>query len=360
MIKKIKKLCLGASVLCFTHLANAQAQTIPNISGEVGIELQNEYTASSDDNSVDGYNNIFFKAEIEPTVQFNENFSLDGLFVFDGVQDVESNKHNFFDNEAAFIEGIKLNYQWDNWSVFAGKFDPVFGAVFDVDGIWSDDFAGDYEITERLGFGGHYSFSENSFGDYTIHASTFFADTTFLSSSIITKVDKTKKSDGGVSNTESFDSFAVSLDGDNIAGIEGLNYKVAYQSQAAGDADDDANRQTGYALTLGHSLPVSSRINTDVLAEFVDVNHYEGADVDAQYYTATASTTIDEAWNVTASYTHRKVDMTGTDSNDHLFQLSGEYDFGQGTAAEIGYRYSEESNEDTNIIGGLISHTFEF
>ncbi len=121
------------------------------------------------------------------------------------------------------------------------------------------------------------------------------------------------------------------------------------------------DRQTGYAVTLGHALPVTDRVVADALVEFVDINNVDGADADSQYLTTSLITTIDDAWNVTLSYTGRDMDVSGApDVEDYLLQVSAGYDFGQGTTAEVGYRQTEESNVDTDIIGGLVRHSFEF
>lgn len=353
-------LLLGFSSFIYTGIS-ANAQTYPSLSGEVVLELQNEYTTDSDDPTTDEYNNLFFRTEVAPTLQLNENFYVDGVAVFENIQDREPNDDNFFDNEGAFIEELKLNYENGSWSAFAGKFNPAFGTAWDYGrGIWGEDFAEDYEITERLGFGGGYVFETPSNGSHTLTASTYFADITFLSQSKITDRGELDESDGGASNTESFESFSVSLDGENVAGVDGLYYKLGYQNQAEGDADVGADRQTGYAITLGHVVPLTDRILVDGLVEFADINNVDGADVDNQYFTTSAVTTIDESWNVAISYTARDIDGLGADADDHLFEISGGYDFGQGTTAEIGYRYSEEDGVDTNIIGGLIRHTLEF
>jgi len=152
----------------------------------------------------------------------------------------------------------------------------------------------------------------------------------------------------------------LSLEGENIAGINGFYYKLGYQNQAEGDADINADRQTGYAMTLGHEISFNERIALDGLIEFVDINNVDGASVDSQYITTNLVTTIDEMWNVTVSYTARDIETGANDVEDHLLQISGGYDFGQGTTAEIGYRYAEELGSETNIIGGLIRHAIEF
>lgn len=343
------------------HVGQAAADTYPNISGEVVMELQNEYTVDSDTPTTDEHNNLFFRTEVAPTLQFNENFFADGVLVWEDIQDRDPNDDNFLDNEGAFIEEIKLNYENGPWAAWAGKFNPGFGIAWDFGrGIWGEDFAEDYEITEKIGVGGRYTFETQNAGSHTVAANTFFADTTFLSGSVVTKRDQLNKSDGGVSNTEDFSSYVISLDGENLAGVENLYYKLGYRNQDEGDNTAGGGRETGYVATLGHVFPINNRVEIDGLLEFADINNFEAGTADHQYTTASFVTTIDENWNVAASFTSRDIDNVGADADDHLLQISGGYDFGQGTTLELGWRNAEENGSDSDIVGGLVRHVFEF
>jgi len=357
---KIKLGLLAGTILSIVGTVQAQAQNYPSISGEVVMELQNEYTSHSDNAATDEYNNLFFRTEVAPTLQFNENFFIDGVLVWEDIQDREPNDDNFLDNEGAFIEELKFNYENGPWAAWAGKFNPGFGIAWDVRGIWGEDFAEDYEITEKIGVGGSYTFETENAGSHTLAANTFFADTTFLSGSTVTNRGTTDLDDGGVSNTEDFSSYVISLEGENLAGVESLYYKLGYRNQDEGDDTVGGDRETGYVATLGHVFSINERIELDALVEFADINNFNASTADNQYFTASLITTIDENWNIATSFTSRDIDSTGADADDHLLQISGGYDFGQGTTAEIGWRNSEEGGEDTDIIGGLVRHVFEF
>jgi len=342
--------------------APAPATTYPSISSELVMELQNEYTPNSNDASREEYNNIFARSELVTTLQLNDNFFIDGVAVFENIQDIEPNKSNYFDNEGVFIEDIKLNYQHGNIALLAGKFNPAYGIAWDFGrGIWTEDFAEDYEMTEKLGVGASYSFGNDKTGMHSLIASTFFADTTFLSGSTITKRDQLNKRDGGTANTEDLSSFAVALEGENLAGIENLYYKLGYRHQAEGDASTDGDDETGYVATLGHIFPVTSRVSMDALVEYTDISNFDTGTADNQYFTANVITTFDDVWIVTLGYTGRDITEAGVaDINDHLIEVSGGYDFGQGTTAELGWRGSKEAGSDTDIVGGLIRHTIAF
>lgn len=352
-------LLAGAALLTFP----ASAQDMPSwLSGEIVIELQNEYTASADDTQRDEHNNLFLRTEIAPTAQLNENFFIDGVIVLEPVQDFDADENNTLEETGIFFEELKLNYENGPWAAFAGKFNPGFGIAWDFGrGIWSEDFAEDYEITESIGFGAAYTFEGQNTGAHTLTASTFFADTTFLSGSLGVSRGQTDKEDGGASNTEDFSSFVLSLEGDDLAGVENLSYKLAYRQRAQGDADTGGDDEQGFAITLGHALTLSDRVDTDMLLEYVDISHYDGGADDNRYITASAVTTFDENWNVTVGFTQRDISAeTGNDIEDQLLQISAGYDFGQGTTAELGWRSSEEGDQDTDIIGGLIRHVIAF
>jgi len=357
------RLCLlTGTILSFGLGTQAHAQQFPAVSGEVVIELQNQYNVDSDDADVDGNNNLFLRTEVAPTVQFTDNFYLDGVVVLEPLLDFDANDNTFFEDEGIFVEEIKLNYDHGNWSLFAGKFNPGFGIAWDFGrGIFGEDFAEDYEITERIGGGVSYTFEGENTGSHTLTGNSFFADTTFLSESLGTQRGNTSEDDGGISNTESFESFVVSLDGEDVAGIEGLYYKLGYRDQSAGDADVGGEDEDGYVVTLGHAFPVTERVGADVLLEYADINNFDGGADDNTYFTASLITTLDDNWNVTVGYTERDIDVDGgADVDDHLLQVSAGYDFGQGTTAELGWRNSEEGGTDTDIIGGLVRHVFEF
>lgn len=357
----IKHLLTGAA-LTTALTAAAHAETYPNISSELVLELQNEYTTNSDDASREDYNNAFFRSELATTVQLNEHFFIDGVAVFENIQNIEPNESNFFDNEGVFIEDIKLNYQNGPVALLAGKFNPAFGIAWDFGrGIWTEDFAEDYEITEKIGVGARYRFGNDKIGTHNLIASSFFADTTFLSGSRITGREQLNKRDGGTSNTEDFSSFTVALEGENLAAVKNLYYKLGYRHQAEGDASTGGDDETGYVVTLGHVFPVTNRVSMDALVEYTDISNFDTGTADNQYFTANVITTFDDAWNLTVGYTARDITDAGTaDINDHLVQVSGGYDFGQGTTAELGWRGSKEAGSDTDIIGGLIRHTIAF
>lgn len=350
-----------ALVLASPHAFAADSVTYPNISGEAVFEIQLEHGADSDDRNNER-TNTFGRSEITSRLQLNENFSIDGLVLVEPVQDATPGHGAFFNDEGVFVEEIKLTYENGPWVAFAGKFDPVFGIAWDYGrGIWSEDFAADYELTEKVGFGGAYTFKTANGGDHTLAASTFFADTSFLSDSTITKRGRTRESDGGASNTEDLSSYVVTLDGATVGGIENLSYSLGFRHLAQGDADVGGDDEQGVVANVNYVIPFSKSLQSDVLLEFVSLDHVDGGNDDARYYTASVVNKICDDWNVTVGFTKRNTDISGgPDANDHLLQVSGGYDFGNGLTLEAGWRNTEEAGVDTDILGGLARYTVAF
>ncbi|MBI1272482.1 MAG: hypothetical protein GC131_00140 [Alphaproteobacteria bacterium] len=323
--------------------------------------MQSESGVSSDDPDNERHN-IFMRSEVAPRLQFNENFFIDGVAVLEPTRTSSPGDDTFFENEGVFIEEIKLNYENGPFAAFGGKFNPGFGIAWDYGrGIWSEEFAEDYEITEKIGFGLAYTLETESFGSYTLTGSTFFADTSFLAESGITGRDQLHLSDGGASNTEDLSSFVLSLDSESLAGIENLSYHFAFRHLAEGSASSGGADEQGFATNLRYVIPFSDALQSDVLLEYAGLCNVDGGTEDSRYYTASVVNKIYENWNLTVGFTNRIMTMAGSpDIDDHLLQLTAGYDFGNGLTLEAGWRNSNEAGTANNILGGLARYTFEF
>ncbi len=363
-----KKALFSFSILALsaTTALPAHAQ-YPNVSGEIVVEIQNENTVDSDDSTTE-HNNIFLRTEVAPTITLNENIFIDGVLVlepFDQAATKNIDDDIFFQSNGLFAEEVKINFAHNDYAFWAGKFNPAFGTAWDARGIWGEDFAEDYEITEKFGVGASYSFITGEKSESTLSASTFFADTSFLSKSTLTSRPRTTLSDGGASNTEDLSSFAISLDSTNVAGIEDLNSHIAVRHLAQGDADIGAgfDDEKGMVLGLHYTIPVSEDMALENIVEYVTIENFEGiADRDHQYVTIGTKAIYQENWNVTFSYTARNIDEVGTiaDFDDSLFQVSTGYDFNNGLTAEAGYKTTDEAGVNSNILGFLFRYTKEF
>ena len=159
----------------------------PLIEGSFVFELESDGIFSDEGN--DEFVDTFNTTEVALDVRFNSIFSLHTDITLEPVEDPNAGQRAlgddiFFEDHGFFFETLHLQADFEHFSLYGGKINPSFGSAWDVTpGLYGVDFAEDYEITERIGIGGSYTFKTASSGEHTINAATFFADTSGLSRS---------------------------------------------------------------------------------------------------------------------------------------------------------------------------------
>mgnify|MGYP000423832806 CR=1 FL=1 len=226
-------------------VALAEPSKTPRIEGAMPIEWQSDFAHHSDD-ATNERNNMFIKAEPEITLYLPAGFSIFAHGVLQQVKAAGPDEDRYFKDEALLIEDLFLRYENGPFILTGGKLNPGFGKAWDVTpGVYGADTAEDYEIAERIGLTAAFGFGDEIWGQHQFTAGTFFTDTTPLAHSFGQTRGTTALSDGGVSNTEDFSSFNLVLEGSGIQSLPGLEYHLAYISQANGT--DGTTDETGVA-----------------------------------------------------------------------------------------------------------------
>lgn len=332
-------------------------ESFPRIDIVVPMELQNDYAFDSDNRAAE-LNDTFLTIEPEISFRLSESFSIETGLVFEPVRGATDDR--FIEDQGLFVQQIYASYRGKGFGLKAGKFNPAFGVAWDkAPGIYGVDFAEDYELTERVGFGGDVTFGSEETGEHTLSAATFFADTSFLSQSFLNSRGETRRGSGGLSNTEDFSSFSVSLDSESVPALGGIGYTlgIAQQDGGVGTREDE----TSYVAGLFGSFEVADGIVLEPIVEYVFQDNDAGTVADQDYFTL-GNAVLMGPWNVSLSYTARNTDanVAGTpDVNDELFQASAGYAFENGVTADLGYRFSEETAVDTHILGVLFTYELE-
>lgn len=332
----------------------------PQLNGVVSFEIQNDWTFDADDSDAE-INALYGTIEPYFILSFNDRIALEASLVFETVRDADPGENWEFGNEGLYAEELKLSYTGNNFTVYGGKFNPAFGSAWDMaPGLYGDELI-DYELKERLGFGGNYTLDTENAGYHTLTATTFFLDTSFLSESEVTHRGRADKSDGGMSNTEDLSSYSITLDSEWVGHVDGLNTHIGYYKQKAGDADTGLDDEHAFAIGANYTFDLTDDIETMVIGEWATIRNFEGDNVDATYYTAGIGFGLYENWNLGMSYTRRDKDVQGgPDVDDDMFQISGGYAFENGITFDVGYMYKEDDNDESNTLGALVGYSFEF
>ncbi|MBT3306717.1 MAG: hypothetical protein HN377_09565 [Alphaproteobacteria bacterium] len=339
-------------------VALAEPSKTPRIEGAMPIEWQSDFAHHSDD-ATNERNNMFIKAEPEITLYLPAGFSIFAHGVLQQVKAAGPDEDRYFKDEALLIEDLFLRYENGPFILTGGKLNPGFGKAWDVTpGVYGADTAEDYEIAERIGLTAAFGFGDEIWGQHQFTAGTFFTDTTPLAHSFGQTRGTTALSDGGVSNTEDFSSFNLVLEGSGIQSLPGLEYHLAYISQANGT--DGTTDETGVAAFAAYGFDFGGVRFTPMaeLARFKDSGGTRDTDKD---YNTLALSAEWKGWNGALSYTGRETQAAGaSDVRDHFYQVGLGYSFDIGINADIAWKRARESAVETDTVGSKISYQFTF
>lgn len=350
----------------------APVANYPLIEGSFVFELQNDFIFSSDDG--DEFNDTFNTTEVALDVKITDFFFLHTDITLEPVDNIDPVTGNprsavpprtlgeniFFEDHGFFFETLHFQFDYNNFSFYGGKINPAFGSAWDVTpGIYGVDFAEDYEITERIGFGAGYTIEGGDAGEHTFNAAGFFADTSVLSESFGTNRGRTNLAAGGASNTESIESFALALDGTEIAALPGFSYNLGfrYQTAGVGDFGDD----TGFAAGFLQEVDVNEDVALAFNGEVAYFNNFDGGPADVLYGTVGAGAEY-EKWFANAAFSVREIDGSAGNPNftDLQFQTGVGREVFENATFEVGYRFLREENNDSHTLGAFFVYETDF
>jgi hypothetical protein len=351
---------------------------------ELGVRLDRTYESEAPGGQ--RWQAFFEHTEAELELQLTRNLSIESTIKLEQVRDRGGDQ--FFEDQGVWIEQLLASYRYEGLDLFAGKLNPRFGIAWHfAPGVYGREFAEDYELTERIGFGAAYTLDRPNLGEHRLSASTFFADTSVLSQSAITKpgfsdpaterVNRNRKSFGGASNTEDLSSYAVALEGAAIPFLGGFTYHLGYSDQKQGE--DGVSRERGYVAAASYRVDLRNDIAFYPLLEWARFNNFGGnpgetdedtgettnPKIDRTYLTLSGQLVYrppeSGIWNAAVSWTRRETERDDADQlRDHLFQLSAGYRFVFGLGIDLGWAHIKEDNETSKSVGALITYNYEF
>ena len=176
-------------------------------------------------------------------------------------------------------------------------------------------------MEEGLGINPFVKFKDDVAGKVTAGISIFKFDTTILSESAITspridddrteRVGRNRVRFGGPGNTGTPQSVALSIEGDDALGIDGLGYNIGLHRLAHGRVSGDRT-QYGAVAGIVYDGAVAPRWRLKGIAEAAYLHHFQGTRVNNFVPTVGLQATYDKAWRVYSSYSQMRRESTRT------------------------------------------------
>lgn len=329
----LKSLMLAGTCLSFSGAAFAQEA---GFSWEGVIEVGVEANVSSDDPTAE-FSDTYGKVELGAEYAFGNGLSLFTLLVAESVTDAVDDRA--FEDIGAYVEELGLRYAIGGAEFTVGKFAPVFGRSWDeAAGFFGDALAGDYELTEQLGFGADVAIG-NTGG--TLSAAVFFADDTGLSRSIGFDRGRNTTAAGGAGNTGELDN--VTLTWTQEWGNTTAQVGARYLSAGVGDVDDE----TGFVASVGHAFDSGLAL----FGEVALFDNFGGGANDATFATLNAAYGINDNWSVNGTLSRRDLDAAGTTD---MISVGTEYVLNNGITFNAALAQVDENGVDNTIIGAKV------
>ena len=348
---------VGVTIAGVLLLSNACAGD--RISGELSFEIQTDRIISAGCAFTDTHMDV----ESSLAVAVTRRITLNTGFAFEEVEPVDEEStrprgSRLLENSGLNVQQLNLEWSDDAWSVHAGKFDPAFGIAWgSASGLYGDDFAGDYEITEQVGAGVKVPLAGDGEGAVSLSIDAFMVDTSGLASCMVTECVRPRRRDGGAGNTSWPRSFSVTLGAGALPALGGLGVQAGLLRRAGGDGDPDD--ELGIALALTQAFVLDGGAAVEWTFEGARQNHFEAGTDDVTFLTAGLAWQRNR-WNVVIAGAMRYYGTKqGEDTRDTLLQLSAEYAFESGLSVEIGWRGGREDVANQTI-GAVIAYGVEF
>lgn len=349
-----------AAMAADTAEAAAEAETnYPFVEGAAYLELGDDYTFQSDDPGSE-INDLYFYGTLDLKFGLTPVFSANlGLTAEDVLGEYEPFENRAFADTGIFVHALNAQANIGNAMLMAGKFHPNFGYAWDnTPGIFGTYFAEDYELSEMVGFNGSYTFATENAGSLAFSAALFFADTSFLSNSIITQRGQLSVSDGGIANTGRLDNFTLTLDGSEVPALPGLTYQLGFRHLSAGDTE--VADENGFVASVAKDTELANGNSLGFTGELAYFSHYQGTRDNALYLTSGVAL-YSGPWHGELSGAIRTFDYDdGGSLTDHLVQVSAGYGFENGFDISAGYGFTRAEDIDYHTLGLRLTKSLEF
>jgi hypothetical protein len=355
---------------------NATNYSEPKLSGSVLYQLQGDQIISTSKRDSKSSNGFVY---IEPNfgLHFDENWAVKTQWriqpnsvLTTRDKDNPERYRTFLSDNRGFaisetgllIEELKLYYENEDLKFSAGKFDPSFGTAHRKSkriGVFASQFAEDYNLREKLG-ANVTALLEGS----QISFSSFFSDSTDLSRSAIKDRGKENKNNGLASNTGSFSSYSVLMEGENFLTIDNWFYNVGYRS--LGVDKEGRKRESGFVAGSEYLYKIGRETSLIPFVEIVRIENLAGENGRVANFLTVAAIGKYAGWTASSSLMIRNIKRRNYTENlpkrsiDRQLQFSIGYKFTDNLTLDVSRAVIKENGYDAGIFGATLNYLYKF
>jgi hypothetical protein len=347
----------------FEHLILEEEKSFPKMSGHLHIMTHLDNVKQSDVKK--RYNELYTHSHLEWALGFDESLSIQTKITLEGhpayhhsdcghKHDDVNGQNLYFKNHPIQMEELKLLFEKSNFSIYAGKFNPIVGFDYHAfSGMYTYQEIESYAIRERIGLGGAIHYDHNNTYRTKIDASVFSSDTSILSESILYNRGRNHKYYGGVGNTKDLSSFSVAISSSQM-NDEGLYYRIGFAKQAKSFAEK--YDELRFSKSFGYNQKISDSTRVVLSGEQMSILHRYGQACNNVTYNTLSSGVNYKQWGFGVGYTYKH---TQSKTKGKSFNFSAGYKFNNDIKFELGYKHDKKYQKLCDRFGLLLSYTHE-
>ena len=345
----------------------ANADGLDFISGSYTNELHNINRTGS--NYLHNRDNLNLISEAIINVNFSDKFLFHAVGTYDQVKDAQPNRDTYLQGHALRTKDIYFQYDDGKYGGQLGRITADFGtAWYMTPGLKATILDEDYAIWDKFGVTGWVRQNLGALGDVKVNASSFFLDTTSLSSTAFG--ERHRKTDwyGGPSNTGMPNSFSLSFNGSNIPAMPGFTWHIAALDQAVDfTIDANGNRlptsrdELGFAVGASQAFNITDNLRSTTLAEVVRFQNKGGVPNVGRTYSTIGEALTYGKWRLEGTATLRSTDQPGTATiTDNLITASIGYDFTKALSLDLGYQHAQFGSQYEDDVRSRLRYVILF
>ena len=197
-----------------------------------------------------------------------------------------------------------------------------------------------------------------------ISFSSFFSDSTDLSRSAIKDRGRENKNNGLASNTGSFSSYSVLMEGENFLTVDNWFYNVGYRS--LGVDKEGRKRESGFVAGSEYLYKIGRETSLIPFVELVRIENFSGENGRVANFLTVAAIGKYAGWTASSSLMIRNIKRRNQVADlpksfvDRQLQFSIGYKFTDNLTLDVSRAVIRENGYNAGIFGATLNYLYKF